>query len=179
LHRFRTCTRTLLCLAAVGIGLTACGNHANSAGGGGHDTAGGGGHSQWPASAAGTWGKQPSITYPASSPPTKLVSYNLINGTGATAKLGDTISVQYVGATYSLKKVFQASWDSGGPASFPLTVGGLIEGWTDGIPGMKVGGRRELIIPPSLGYGSSPPSGSGIPAGATLIFIVDLLSVSS
>jgi peptidylprolyl isomerase len=119
------------------------------------------------------------VVYPKAAPPSKLVSYDLIKGTGAVANLGDTITVQYVGATYSLNKIFQASWNTSGPATFGLAVGGLIPGWTQGIPGMKVGGRRELIIPPSLGYGSTPPAGPGIPVDATLIFIVDLLKVSS
>lgn len=87
------------------------------------------------------------------------------------------MTVQYVGASYEIKKVFQASWNSSGPVTFPLNQ--VIPGWTDGVPGMKVGGRRELIIPAPMGYGAAPPAGSGIPPNETLIFIIDLLSVKS
>src|SRR5439155_18739640 len=91
-----------------------------------------------------------------------------------TAKLNDNIEVNYVGVTYADGKQFDSSFSRGQTATFPLKVGGLIEGWTKGIPGMKVGGRRELIIPAKQAYGESPSGGQ--PAG-TLIFIVDLVSI--
>jgi FKBP-type peptidyl-prolyl cis-trans isomerase len=98
-------------------------------------------------------------------------------GTGATAEAGDNVSVQYVGVAYSSKQIFDSSWSRGQPFSFVLGKGQVIAGWDQGVVGMKVGGRREIIIPPNLGYGDQSP-GSGIAANDTLIFIVDLLKVS-
>jgi peptidylprolyl isomerase len=122
--------------------------------------------------------KEPTITVPKTPAPTKLVTKDLIVGTGATAKAGDTVTVNYVGALYKNGKVFDSSWSRNQTFTTPLTNGSVITGWVDGIPGMKVGGRRELIIPASLAYGKSG-SGSTIPPNSTLVFVVDLLSVSS
>ncbi len=124
---------------------------------------------------SGPLSKEPHITTPSGPPPKKLVTNELIKGTGTEAKAGDTVSVNYVGALYKTGKVFDASWKRNEPFSFTLGKGQVIPGWEQGVLGMKVGGRRELIIPPSLGYGAkgSPPS---IPPNETLIFIVDLLS---
>jgi peptidylprolyl isomerase len=86
--------------------------------------------------------------------------------------------VQYVLATYSAGKVIQSSW-TGQPFSFVLGEGQVIPGWDKGVVGMRVGGRRELIIPPNLGYGATPPPGAqGIAANDTLVFVIDLLKVS-
>ena len=106
-----------------------------------------------------------------------LVIKDLITGTGKTATPGSTVTVNYVGVLYKGGKEFDSSWKRNQPFTTPLSSGSVIEGWVQGIPGMKVGGRRELIIPPRLGYGKtgSPPT---IPANATLVFVVDLLSVS-
>ena len=104
----------------------------------------------------------------------------MIVGTGAIAAAGDEVEVNYVGELYSNGKVFDASWkDTPGKAfgPFQLGAGAVIKGWDEGLVGMKVGGRRELIIPPSLAYGKKG-SGSTIPPNATLIFVVDLLSVT-
>jgi peptidylprolyl isomerase len=102
---------------------------------------------------------------------------DLIKGTGPVAKTGSTVTVQYVGVLYKGGKQFDASWNdgSGQPVALPLT--GVIKGWQQGIPGMRVGGRRLLIIPASLGYGKagSPPT---IPANAALVFVIDLHAVS-
>jgi peptidylprolyl isomerase len=124
---------------------------------------------------SGPLSKEPHITTPSGPPPTKLVTKEIIAGTGTEAKAGDTVSVNYVGALYKTGKVFDASWKRNEPFSFTLGKGQVIPGWEQGVVGMKVGGRRELIIPASLGYGAkgSPPS---IPPNETLIFIVDLLS---
>ena len=125
-------------------------------------------------SPAGTAGKAPTVVVPAGSPPTQLESADLITGTGAAAKTGDALTVQYVLATYSSRKTVQSSWTS---QAFTFTLGqGVIQGWDDGVVGMKVGGRRELIVPPSLGYGASSP-GSGIAANDTLVFIIDLVKI--
>jgi peptidylprolyl isomerase len=122
--------------------------------------------------------KEPVIKPPSGPPPTKLVIHNLITGTGATAKDGDTVYVNYVGVLYKNGKLFDASWrDTPGKAiSFSLSTGSVIAGWVKGLVGMKVGGRRELIIPPALAYGKAG-SGSTIPPNSTLIFDVDLLKV--
>ncbi|MGD0391724.1 MAG: FKBP-type peptidyl-prolyl cis-trans isomerase [Acidimicrobiales bacterium] len=129
-------------------------------------------------SPAGTPGKEPSVTVPSGTPPAQLEGSDLIVGTGPAAKAGDTVTVQYVLATYSSKKVIQASWTSQ-PFSFTLdaTPAQVIPGWDQGVVGMKVGGRRELIIPPSLGYGATSP-GAGIAANDTLVFVVDLLKIN-
>jgi len=129
-------------------------------------------------SAAGTFGTEPTITVPPGAPPTQLESKDLIVGTGATAKAGDTVSVQYVGVAYSNGKVFDSSWSRNQPFQFALGQGQVIPGWDQGVAGMQVGGRRELIIPPALAYGASAPAGSGIASNDTLIFIVDLLKVN-
>ena len=119
---------------------------------------------------------KPKVSIPSGAPPKKLVVKDLIKGTGPAATPSSTVNVQYVGELYKGGKQFDASWNdgSGQPVSLPLS--GVIKGWQQGIPGMKVGGRRELIIPPSLGYGSTAQS--KIPANSTLVFVIDLHGVS-
>lgn len=116
------------------------------------------------------------VNVPTGPPPTALNKVDLTVGTGAEAKLGDTITVHYVGIACSTGKQFDSSWDRGQPADFPLAEGSLIEGWTDGIPGMKVGGRRQLEVPANLAYGSQgrPPE---IGPNEPLIFVVDLVAI--
>jgi peptidylprolyl isomerase len=121
--------------------------------------------------------KKPVVTPPAGPAPAKLVTKDLVVGTGKTVKAGQTVTVNYVGVLYKTGKEFDSSWKTGQPASLPLTAGGVIAGWVQGIPGMKVGGRRELIIPASLAYGKN--GRPGIPANSPLVFVVDLLSISS
>jgi peptidylprolyl isomerase len=118
--------------------------------------------------------KEPNVTPPSGPAPTKLVTKELIVGTGAEAKAGDTVTVNDVGILYATGKQFENTFTRKEPSTFALS--GLIPGFSKGIPGMKVGGRRELIIPAALGYGKagSPPK---IPANAPLVFVVDLLSV--
>jgi peptidylprolyl isomerase len=128
-------------------------------------------------SAAGTAGMAPTVVVPSGTPPTALESADLIPGAGTVAADGDTVTVQYVLATYSSHKVIQSSW-TGQPFSFTLGEGQVIPGWDTGVVGMKVGGRRELIIPPSLGYGAQSP-GAGISANDTLVFVIDLLKVKA
>jgi peptidylprolyl isomerase len=127
-------------------------------------------------SPAGTFGTQPTVTVPTGAPPTQLESTDLITGTGPAAKAGDTVTVQYVLATYSSGKVVQASWTSQ-PFTFTLGEGQVIPGWDQGVVGMQVGGRRELVIPPKDGYGSQSP-GPGIGVNDTLVFVVDLLKIN-
>ncbi len=126
-------------------------------------------------SPAGTSGKAPAVVVPSGSAPTQLEMADLIEGTGPVAEDGDSISVQYVLATYSSRKVIQSSWTSN-PFAFTLGQAQVIPGWDQGVVGMRVGGRRELIIPPSLGYGAHSP-GAGITPNDTLVFVVDLLKV--
>jgi peptidylprolyl isomerase len=127
-------------------------------------------------SPAGTFGKAPTVVVPTSAAPSTLESADLITGTGATAADGDSVTVEYVLATYSTHGVVQSSWTSQ-PFSFTLGEGQVIPGWDKGVVGMKVGGRRELIIPPAEGYGANSP-GSGIAANDTLVFVIDLQKVS-
>ena len=119
---------------------------------------------------------KPQVTVPGGAPPAKLVEKDEVEGTGTEAKSGDQVTVQYVGVGYESREEFDASWDRGEPFSFRLGVGEVIPGWDQGVEGMKVGGRRELIIPPNLAYGAagSPPA---IGPNETLIFVVDLLAV--
>lgn len=124
---------------------------------------------------SGPLSKEPHITPPSGPAPTKLVTKEIVTGTGAEAKTGSAVAVNYVGALYKTGKVFDASWKRNEPFTFTLGKGQVIPGWEQGVAGMKVGGRRELIIPPALGYGAKglPPS---IPPNETLIFVIDLLS---
>ena len=120
--------------------------------------------------------KKPVVTVPKTAAPTKLVTKDLVQGTGATASQGKTVTVNYVGELYKNGKEFDSSWSRNQPFTTALSPGSVISGWVQGLNGMKVGGRRELIVPPSLGYGKagSPPT---IPPNSTLVFVVDLLSV--
>ena len=117
---------------------------------------------------------KPKVTVPKGAPPKKLVVKEIEKGSGATAESGDEVTVQYVGVNYKNGKEFDASWDRGEPFTFQLGAGMVIPGWDQGVEGMKVGGRRELIIPPELAYGpeGSPPA---IGPNETLIFVIDLL----
>ena len=127
-------------------------------------------------SPTGTFGKRPTVNVPQGSPPAQLESSDLIVGTGASAQSGQTVTVQYDGYSWTTKKEFDASWNRNQPFSFPLGQGQVIRGWDQGVVGMKVGGRRELIIPPDLGYGAQSPT-PAIAANDTLIFVIDLVSV--
>jgi len=121
----------------------------------------------------------PTVTVAATATAaTELGSLDLVTGDGAPVALGATVEVNYCGIGLSSRSMFDSSWARGTPASFPLDPGSLIQGWTDGLPGMKVGGERLLLIPGSLGYGAGPPQGSGIEPDETLIFIVQVTAVS-
>ncbi len=118
---------------------------------------------------------QPTIAKPTAAAPKKLEVKNLVTGTGATASAGSTVTVNYVGEVYKSGKIFDDhTWTD--HENFTTALSGVIPGWQEGVPGMKVGGRRELIIPPSLAYKNQAQS--GIPANSTLIFVIDLLKVS-
>jgi peptidylprolyl isomerase len=117
---------------------------------------------------------EPKVTPPSGPAPAQLEKKDLIVGSGKEAKAGDTVTVNYVGVLYKGGKEFDASWKRKEPFQFKLGQGQVIKGWDEGVPGMKVGGRRELVIPAELAYGKtgSPPT---IPANAPLVFVVDLL----
>ncbi|KQV22931.1 MULTISPECIES: FKBP-type peptidyl-prolyl cis-trans isomerase [unclassified Kitasatospora] len=120
--------------------------------------------------------EKPEIDFPVGDAPTELQIRDIIVGDGAEAKAGANVKVHYVGVTFSTGEEFDASWNRGQTFSFPLGGGRVIKGWDEGVQGMKVGGRRELIIPPAKAYGAQSPSPL-IPANSTLIFVVDLLGV--
>jgi peptidylprolyl isomerase len=117
---------------------------------------------------------KPKVEVPTGAPPTTLQTKDITEGSGAEAKAGDNLTMQYVGVNYADGKEFDSSWSAGQPFTFQLGTGQVIPGWDQGIAGMKVGGRRELIVPPDLGYGAqgSPPA---IKPNETLVFVVDLL----
>ena len=120
---------------------------------------------------------KPEVDFPGGNPPSELQVTEIWEGNGKVAGPGDTVQVHYVGVAYSTGEEFDASWDRGEPLEFRLFTGRVIEGWDQGVQGMKVGGRRQLVIPPHLGYGSRG-AGGVIKPGETLIFVVDLLGVS-
>ncbi|GAB3807384.1 FKBP-type peptidyl-prolyl cis-trans isomerase [Micromonospora zhanjiangensis] len=111
------------------------------------------------------------------APPADLVVEDLTVGDGAEAQPGQNATVHYVGVSHSTGEEFDASWNRGSPFSFRVGGGQVIAGWDRGVAGMKVGGRRRLVIPPHLGYGDRG-AGGRIKPGETLIFVVDLLGVN-
>jgi peptidylprolyl isomerase len=119
---------------------------------------------------------KPDITLPGGEPPAELVAVDIVEGDGDEAAPGATVTTHYAGVSWlNDGEEFDASWNRGEPISFPLS--GVIQGWGEGIPGMKVGGRRLLIIPPSLGYGAQSPT-PAIAPNDTLVFVIDLVDVS-
>ena len=120
---------------------------------------------------------KPTVTVPKGIPSNHYAFKELEEGTGATAKKGDEVTVQYVGVGYDSEEEFDSSWSRNERFSFNLGAGEVIKGWEKGVEGMKVGGRRELLIPGDLAYGAagSPPS---IGPNETLIFVIDLLAVN-
>jgi len=119
---------------------------------------------------------RPTVTVPRGPRPTALRTRDLRVGTGAVAVAGREVEVQYVGVAWSTGREFDASWNRGSPFRFTLGRRMVIAGWDQGVAGMRVGGRRELVIPPSLGYGERG-AGGAIGPNETLIFVVDLIAV--
>jgi peptidylprolyl isomerase len=119
---------------------------------------------------------KPEVTVPKGAPPKQLVVKELEEGSGEEAKSGEEVTVQYVGVDYKNGKEFDSSWSRSEPFTFTLGAGQVIPGWEQGVEGMKVGGRRELIVPPELAYGEtgSPPA---IGPNETLVFVIDLLEI--
>ena len=118
---------------------------------------------------------KPAVPKPIEPPPDELVTDDVVVGEGRAAASGDHVAVHYVGVSYSTGAQFDSSWDRGAPFDFPLGAGRVIKGWDFGVAGMREGGRRTLVIPPSLGYGER---GMGpIAPNETLVFVVDLVKV--
>lgn len=120
--------------------------------------------------------QKPSVDVPGGPAPTDLQVDDLAEGAGPEARPGSTVVVHYVGVSASTGRQFDASWDRGEPFEFPLGAGQVIAGWDQGVAGMRVGGRRRLLIPPHLGYGARG-AGGVIAPNETLAFVVDLLGV--
>jgi peptidylprolyl isomerase len=166
---------------AVALLLGGCGSSSSSSGDSAIQPAPSGGATT-PATTASTpttpanpaLAKKPTVAKGSGPPPTKLVVRDLVTGTGPAAKAGQMLTVQYVGVLFKTGKQFDASWDSGQPFNFTLGTGSVIKGWDQGIVGMHVGGRRQLIIPAGLAYAAT--ARPGIPANSPLIFDVDLLA---
>ena len=120
--------------------------------------------------------EKPEVDFPDFPPPTELQLSDLTVGDGAEATPGAQVSVHYVGVAHSTGEEFDSSYNRGTPLDFPLGAGRVIPGWDSGVAGMKVGGRRQLVIPPHLAYGDRG-AGGVIKPGETLIFVVDLVDV--
>jgi peptidylprolyl isomerase len=120
--------------------------------------------------------EKPEIDFPGGPPPEDLVVTDISVGEGPEATSGSTVTAHYVGVAHSSGEEFDASYNRGEPLSFRLGVGQVIAGWDRGIEGMRVGGRRQLVIPPHLAYGDRG-AGGAIAPGETLIFVVDLVEV--
>ena len=134
----------------------------------------------YPGTASGPLSKEPTVPTPSGTPPAKVQLYDLIVGTGPVAKVGDTLTVNYVGVLYASGTEFDSSWKRHTRFPFTLGAGHVIVGWEKGLGGMKVGGRRELVVPATQAYGAKgfatvPP----VPPNAALVFVVDLIAVSS
>ena len=120
--------------------------------------------------------QKPEIEFPGPEVPADLVITDVVEGDGAEAVEGSTVSVHYVGVAHSTGEEFDASYNRGEPLRFRLGIGQVIAGWDRGVQGMKVGGRRQLVIPPHLAYGDAGAGGGRIAPGETLIFVCDLVA---
>jgi peptidylprolyl isomerase len=160
----------LIVFACLALGVAGCGSDSSSTSSSGEETT-------VEKTEAPKTKTKPKVEVPQGAPPKKVVTKELEEGSGPAAKAGDQVSVQYVGVNYKSGKEFDASWDRGEPFAFTLGAHEVISGWDIGIEGMKVGGRRELIIPPNHAYGASgaPPA---IPPNETLVFVVDLEEIN-
>lgn len=154
----------MIILLCVGLLVAGCGDDDSSS----NQDSG-----ESPAAAEQDTALKPEVKVPAGAPPKQLQEKDLVEGSGPEAKAGDKVTVDYVGVGYGSGEQFDASWDAGEAFTFTLGAGEVIEGWDQGIVGMKAEGRRELTIPPDLAYGptGSPPA---IGPNETLIFVVDL-----
>ena len=163
----------LCCLALVACGERAPEDEAAATATATPTAAAGAGGSTALGSIATDLSKKPAIPKPTGTPPAQLQTKDIVTGKGPAAKAGDNVQMQYVGVAWSDGKQFDASWDRGQPFTFQLGSGNVIQGWDRGIVGMRQGGRRLLVIPPSLGYGAAGAGGT-IKPNETLVFVVDL-----
>jgi peptidylprolyl isomerase len=179
----RTKLLILLLALGLGVGLAACGDDDDDSGGSGAAGAATETATPEPADVSALAGKvskdtdsKPRIPTPSGDPPSELVTEDIVKGKGRAAKPGDTLTMQYVGTSWSNGQEFDASWDRGQTFPFKLGAGMVIPGWDQGMKGMKEGGRRLLAIPPDLAYGpqGSPPV---IGPNETLVFVVDLVKL--
>lgn len=153
-------------ICAIGLALSGCAsNGSDSVGATGTPVA---------VAVSGEIGSEPAVEITPGDPATELIVDDLVVGEGESLPAGAELTAHYVGYGAASGMMFDSSWSRGEPATFPLN--NVILGWQEGLVGMQVGGRRSLIIPAELGYGDNPPPGSGIAAGETLIFVVDLVS---
>jgi peptidylprolyl isomerase len=161
----------------AGLGVAGCGGSSDSSSEATKpDAEAGGSGSEQAAATESPEGTKPTVVVPKGAPPKKLEVNDLEEGSGAEVKAGDEVTVQYVGVKYKSGEEFYATWDKGeAPFSFKVGAGKVIAGWEQGIKGMKVGGRRELIIPSALAYGEA--GATGIPPNETLVLVMDLLEV--
>lgn len=120
---------------------------------------------------------KPEFEPPEGPAPTELEVHDIIVGTGDEAKPGATVTIHYAGVDYDSGEEFDSSWNRGEPLSFRLGVGQVIRGWDEGIQGMKIGGRRQLVIPSHLAYGDRG-AGGVIAPGEALIFVCDLVGLN-
>jgi peptidylprolyl isomerase len=165
--------RLIIPLAIAAAVLAGCGSQKQDSGGGGGQAVQG---VVLPPQSS-DLNVKPVIPKPRGNPPATLQVRDVVQGNGKSAETGDTISVQYVGVSWSTGQQFDSSWDRGKqPFKFKLGSGMVIPGWDQGLVGMRQGGRRELVIPPNLAYGAQgqPPA---IAPNETLIFVVDLQKV--
>jgi FKBP-type peptidyl-prolyl cis-trans isomerase len=168
---------TALCALALAVAVTACGGSSKASGVVLAPSAGATSTTVSVPKVPPALSKKPVVTVPKGPAPSNLVTKDLIQGTGPVAHAGQTVTVNYVGVLYKNGKEFDSSWKRNQPFTTALSAGSVISGWVKGIPGMHVGGRRELIIPASLAYGKKgqPPT---IPPNSPLVFVVDLISAS-
>ena len=188
-HRLSRALVPAALVVATTMALTACGSSSSSSGASSSSSGGSVAASDCPAgtpesadytvgtagvSVTGDAGKAPTVKVGAATPTTSgLTVCDLTVGTGDAVAANGTVTAQYIGVGAASGKTFDSSWQRGKPATFPLA--NVIEGWQKGIPGMKMGGRRLLVIPGAQAYGATPPSGSGIGPNEVLVFVVDLV----
>ena len=122
------------------------------------------------------FGTTPTVTFPTSEPPAGLKIVELVEGNGPLVRAGDTVTVNYHGVVWGSDKPFDSSFARHTPASFGIGVGQVIQGWDRTVPGHNVGSRLLVSIPPECGYGDYGVPQAGIPGGATLVFVIDIIS---